>query len=117
MSSRQGLHCPPAALCLVVGTVVGFRLHFNLKAVWAGAGWQLPIKSRQGGATRERKKKTVQKHENMCKYACMEHVSVCLCTCVCVYVVSLEEKSSTKRTDTFKCFSPEKFAKFSTKIN
>lgn len=50
--SWQGLHCPSAALRLVVGTVVGFGLHLDLQIVRTWAGWQLPIKSREGWAAK-----------------------------------------------------------------
>lgn len=50
MSSCQGLHGSPAALRLVVGSVVGLRLNFDLQAVWTRAGRQLPVKGGQGWA-------------------------------------------------------------------
>lgn len=56
VSSCQGLHGSPAALRLVVGSVVGLGLHFDLQAVWPGAGRQLPVKGGQGGAVGVKKK-------------------------------------------------------------
>lgn len=50
VSSCQGLHCSPAALRLIVGSVVGLGLHFDLQAVRSGAGRQLPVESWQGRA-------------------------------------------------------------------
>lgn len=50
VSSRQGLYGSPAALRLVVGSVVGLGLHVDLQAVRPGAGRQLPVKSWQGWA-------------------------------------------------------------------
>lgn len=48
--SCQGFHGSPAALRLVVGSVVGLGLHFDLQAVRPGAGRQLPVKGGQGRA-------------------------------------------------------------------
>lgn len=56
VSSCQGLHSSPAALRLVVGSVVGLGLHFDLQAVWPRAGRQLPVKGGQGRTVRVKKK-------------------------------------------------------------
>ena len=53
VSPRQGLHRSPAALRLVVGSVVGLGLHLDLQAVRAGAGRQLPVQGWQGWAAGE----------------------------------------------------------------
>lgn len=50
VSSCQCLHCSPAALCLIVGSVVGLGLHLNLQAVRPRAGRQLPVEGWQGRA-------------------------------------------------------------------
>lgn len=50
MSSCQGLHRPPAALRLIVGSVVGLGLQIDLQAVRPRAGRQLPVESGQGRA-------------------------------------------------------------------
>lgn len=45
--SCQRLHCTPAALRLVVGSVVRLGLHFDLQAVRPRGGRELPVQSRQ----------------------------------------------------------------------
>lgn len=50
MSSCRGLYGTSAALCLIVGSMVGLGLHFDLQAVWPRAGRQLPVESWQGRA-------------------------------------------------------------------
>lgn len=52
VSPCQSFHRPPAALCLVVGSVVGLGLHLDLQAVGPGAGRQLPVESRQRRAVK-----------------------------------------------------------------
>lgn len=53
VASRQSLHRPSAAFGLIVGPVVGLWLHLNLEVVWARAGGELPVKSRQRWAERQ----------------------------------------------------------------
>lgn len=60
VSSCQGLHCSPAAFCLIVGPVVRLGLHINLQAVWARTGWQLPVESWQGWAVGVKTRPTCQ---------------------------------------------------------
>ena len=63
MSSRRGLDCPPAALRLIVGAVVGFGLDVDLQAVRPRAGRKLPVEGRERWAVPGRREGTHASHQ------------------------------------------------------